>query len=70
MKKIVCLLLSLLLLLSLAACGANSASNMLYSMDSAAAQEAPMEMAADNGAGALRSESGSTQSGSLPENRK
>lgn len=70
MKKIVCLLLSLLLLLSLAACGANSASNMLYSMDSAAAQEAPMEMAADNGAGALRSESSSTQSGSLPENRR
>lgn len=68
MKKITCVLLALLLVLGLTGCGAKSTSNMMYSMDSAAAQEAPMEMASGS-ANALRSE-GSTQSGTLPENRK
>lgn len=70
MKKITCVLLALLLTLGLTACGAKSTSTMMYGMDSAAAQEAPMEMEMASGStNALRSEGG-TQSSALPENRK
>jgi len=67
-KKLLSLLLTALLLLSLlTACGGASNSTS-YVMEEAAA-EAPMAMAMDAAAGELKS-NGSTGSGALPENRK
>ena len=68
MKKLFALLLALCLLLSLTACGASSKASVAY--EEAAEAPASMNMAADTAAGALRGESGSGNTDTLPDNRK
>jgi len=67
MKRMTALLLTLCLLLSLAACGGSNKSTSAVFREEAAA-EAPMMMAADSAAGLT--ENGSTGSTALPESRK
>ena len=76
MKKLTCILLALILLLSLTACGGSSKAEpqMLYAADMAAPEEAieapaAMAMGASNTA-ALKGSNGSSGTGSVPESRK
>ena len=78
-RKLTCLLLALILMLSLTACGgsSNAAVNQSfkadYAVEEAAAAEAPMAMAsgAAMDAGApMETNTASTEGGTLPENRK
>lgn len=74
MKKFTCFLLALLLMLSLAACGSSqrTAETSYGSYQMAADMAAPeAEVMEEMGTGAaLRNDSGTSQSGSLPENHK
>jgi len=76
MKKLTCILLALILLLSLTACGGSSKAEpqMLYAADMAAPEEAieapaAMAMGASNTT-ALKGSNGSSGTGSVPESRK
>lgn len=74
MKKLTCILLALVLLLGLTACGASSKAEaqMVYAADMVAeeAMEAPAAMASGASNTTALKGSGKPQSGSLPESRK